>query len=174
MFVKMDTCHPVVLFLGEGSVRIADTGSDEFGNATLNQFLGQFRVFQLVAYRHAEACPYQLGQVGVECMEGESRHLEGLCRTTATVGAVSQRDIEYLRCFDSVFRVGLVEIAATEEQHRVGILRLDVAELLHHRCQFFCHIIVNLLLFSNYICVRSGNWGSPIVVRKRLPPRNRS
>ena len=41
--------------------------------------------------------------------------------------------------------VGLVEVAATEEQHRVRILRFDVAKLLHHRCHFtlFSHIIVS-------------------------------
>ena len=61
MFLEMKACHPVVLFLREGSVRVADAGSDEFGHAAFDQFLCQFGIFQLVTYRYAQSCTHQFG-----------------------------------------------------------------------------------------------------------------
>ena len=67
-------------------------------------------------------------------MEGKTRHLQGLCCRTATVTAVCQRDIEDLGGPYGVLRISLIEIAATKQQHGIRVLRLDVPELLHHRC----------------------------------------
>ena len=53
MFIEMQTGYPVVLFLCEGGVRIADARCYEFGHTAFDEFLRQLRIFQLVAYRYA-------------------------------------------------------------------------------------------------------------------------
>ncbi len=93
----------------------------------------------MVADSYAQTGPHEFGQIGVECMEGESRHLECLRGRRTAVGTVGKGDIENLTGTDSIFGVGLVKIATTEEQHRIGILRFDVAKLPHHRC--YCFLI---------------------------------
>ena len=147
MFVEMQAGHPVVLFLREGGVRIADTRCDEFGNTPLDQFLRQFGIFELVANGDTQSCPHEFGQVGIEGVERKARHLQSLHSTTAAVRTMCQRDIQDLRRLHGILCVSLIEVAATEEQHRVRILRFDVAKLLHHRSYFifFRHIIVSLL-----------------------------
>ena len=75
MFVKMETSYPVVLFLGEGSVGIADARGDQFGHASFDQFLGQFGILQLVADSDTQSGTNEFGQIGIEGMEGKARHL---------------------------------------------------------------------------------------------------
>ena len=110
----MQASHPVILFLGKCGIRIADAGGHEFRHPSFDQFLRQLRILQLVAYGYAESCPNQFRQIGIQCMEGEPRHLESRRGTTAAIGTVCQRYIEYLGGLDGIFRVGLIEIAATK------------------------------------------------------------
>ena len=107
-------------------------GRHQFGDAPLHELLCELRVFQLVAYCHALAGPYQLGQVGVEGVVRKSGHL-CLRPSPCPVAPPGERYAEYARCRHGVFAVGLVEVAAAEEQHCVGMLRLEVEELFHHR-----------------------------------------
>ena len=55
-----------------------NTGRHQFGDASLDQFLRQLGVFQLIADGHTLAGTHQLRQVGVERMVRESGHLR--CR----------------------------------------------------------------------------------------------
>ena len=66
-------------------------------------------------------------------MEWKSCHFHRLGCTRTSIGAVRQRDIQDFRRTYRILRVGLIEIAATEKQHRVRVLRFDVPKLLHHR-----------------------------------------
>ena len=122
--------HPCVFFLLQRGVGVTHTGSNQLGNPAFHQFLRQFRVFQLVAYRHAPPRAHQLRQIGIQRMEGETCHLRRGC--SAPVIAVGERDIQYLAGFHSVLAIGLVEVAAPKQQHRIRVLRLDVSKLLHH------------------------------------------
>ena len=72
-------------------------------------------------------------------------HLVALVVTIVTVG---QGDTEYARSRDGILAIGLVKVTTTEQHHRIGVLSLQVEELLHHRGQFpvfLCHLSFLLL-----------------------------
>ena len=78
-------------------------------------------------------------------MVWKSCHGVSLCRSIVSSG---QRDAEYARGIHCVIAVGLVEVAATEEQQRIRVLCFEVEELFHHRRQFaafLCHFYVVFL-----------------------------
>ena len=136
----MHTRHPVVLFLRQRGIRITHTRSHQLCHAALNQFLRQLGILQLVADGYAKTRTNELGQIGVQRMKRETRHLQCLRSTACSIAAVGERDIQYLARLHGILRIRLVEITATKQQHRIRILCLDVTELFHHRCKFFCHI----------------------------------
>ena len=75
----------------------------------------------------------------------KTRHLVALC--TGTVVAVCQRDAEYAGGNDGIVAVGLVEVAATEQQQCLRVFLLEVEKLFHHRGKllravFLCHLRV--------------------------------
>ena len=76
----LSLCHEhgskeVVLLIVEHVVAHSHSGRDKFRNATLHERLCEFRVFQLVAYSHTFASPYELRQIGVESVVRKSSHL---------------------------------------------------------------------------------------------------
>ena len=83
----------VVLLIVQHVVLHGHTRRHQFGDASLDEFLGQLGVLQLVANGYALASPDELGQVGVEGMVGESRHLVALI---VAVVAMSEGDAENL------------------------------------------------------------------------------
>ena len=89
----------VVLAGGQGGVVEVQTGSDKLRYAPLHEFLGQFRVFELFAYRHPASGPHELRQVCVERMVGESGefHIRG-----RAVAPARERDAEYLTGVDGI------------------------------------------------------------------------
>ena len=128
--------------VGEGHAR-----RHQLGDAPLDELLGQLRVLQLVADGHALAGADELGQIGVEGVMWKSGHLVAL--HPCPVVAVGQRDAQYPGRRHGVLAVGLIEVAAAEEHQRVGVLRLQVEELFHHRGQlpvFLCHPILFYLM----------------------------
>ena len=58
---------------------------DQLGDAAFHEFLGQFRVFELFAYRHPLAGPYQPGQISVESVMGKTGefHISGFTVCTS-------------------------------------------------------------------------------------------
>ena len=71
---------------------------------------------------------------------GESCHLVAF---VITIVPVCQRDTQNLRSRYGILAIGFVEVATTEQQHRIRMLRLQVEELLHHRGKlpvFLCHL----------------------------------
>ena len=104
--------------------------SYQLRDSPLHQLLGQFRVFQLVANRHPLAGTNQLGQIGVECMVGKSGHLNGL---PLAIGTLGQRNTQYLRSNNGIGRISFIEVPATKQHHSIGMLRLQVEKLFHHR-----------------------------------------
>ena len=88
-------CQEVVLLVVEHVVVHRHAGRNEFGDAALDQFLGEFGVFQLVADGHTHAGTYQFGQISVEGMIGETGHLGSRLGAAASVGAACEGDTEH-------------------------------------------------------------------------------
>ena len=130
---KMHSAKKIVFFVVQHVVRQRHTRRHQFRDATLHEFLRQLGVFQLVADGHTLACTDEFRQIGIECMMGKARHLVALVVTVVTMG---QRDAQNPRSGDSVLAISLVKVATTEKHHRIGMLRLQVEELFHHRGQF--------------------------------------
>ena len=132
---EVDSSKEVVLLIVEHVVAHGHTWRNQLCDAALHELLRELGVLQLVADGHTLASAYELGQICVERMMREARHLgvAASCLRCA-VRPSGERDAQYFRCRDSVVTVGLVEVAATEEQQRVGVLGLQREKLPHHRC----------------------------------------
>ena len=85
-FTEMYGGKEVVLLVVEHVVAKCHTRSHQFGDTTLHEFLRQLRVFQLVAYSHTLASPYELWEISVEGMEWETSHL-GAFTSTAVIAS---------------------------------------------------------------------------------------
>jgi len=54
---------------------------------------------------------------------------------------------QYVGSLDSIVGVGLIEVTTSKQEQSIGILCLEVEELLHHGCYgFFWHVRVFVLL----------------------------
>ena len=138
----------VVFLIVQHIVVHGHAGSDKLGDAALDEFLRQLRIFKLVAYSHSPTRPHEFRQISVESVMWETRHLRP-CR--CTVVASCKSDAKYFRCRDGVFAISLIEVAAAEQKYRIGMLCLKVEELLHHRSQFvvfLCHKRYKNLLWT--------------------------
>ena len=133
----------VVFLVAEHVVAHGHARRDELGDASLHHLvhLGEaflafdglaflLGVFQLVADGHAPPGPDELGQVGVEGMVGEPRHRR--LAAVAAVVALGEGDAQDAGSHHGIVAVGLVEVAAAEEQQGVGMLGLHREELPHH------------------------------------------
>ena len=120
----------VVLLAVEDVAPKHHTGRDKLGDAALDQLLGELRILQLITDGHTLAGTHQLRQVGVQGMMRKSRHL-GVA--AGTIAAARQRDAQDLAGHHGILHIGLIEVAATEQQHRVRMFGLHVEELPHHR-----------------------------------------
>ena len=132
---EMDGRQEVVLATIQDIVAHGYAWCDEFGDAALHQFLGEFRVLQLVANGHAIASADEAWQVRIEGVVGETGHFGG--RLRAFVVAACECDAQHACCGDGIVAVRFVEVATTEEKHRIGVLRFEVVELAHHWREFF-------------------------------------
>ena len=106
---------------------------DHPDDVALDQSLGQLRVFELLADRRAEAGLDDLGQVRFERRVGEAGHRHGLIALVPIAGG--QGDSQQGRGPLGILAEQLVEVSHPEEQQGVGIAGLELAILLHHRCQ---------------------------------------
>ena len=142
----MHCTEKVILFVIKHIILHGHTRGDEFCNTSLHQFLGEFRVFQLVTDSHSLTCPNQFGQIGIQSVMGKSCHLVAF--HTCPIVSASQRDTENLRSRYSIFTIGLIEITTTKQQQGLWVFRLEVEELLHHGSELlavvFCHYLKNL------------------------------
>ena len=133
---KVYCTKKVVLFVVEHRIAHCHTRCHQFRDTSLDEFLRQLRVFQLVTDGHSSASTNQLRQVGVEGMMWKARHLVAL---VIPIIAMRQRDAQYLRRNDSILAIRLVEVTTTKQQQGLRVLRLKVEKLLHHWCQLLCH-----------------------------------
>jgi hypothetical protein len=99
---------------------------DAFGAA----LLGLGGVFQLFANGDLEAGADQLGEIGLGRVHGHAGHGDVLARMLAAIG---QGDPQRLGRAAGVVEEQLVEVAHAEEHQGVGLARLGLEELRHHR-----------------------------------------
>ena len=125
---EIDRSDEVVLLVGQNVVAHHDARRHQFNHAAFDQSLDQFRVLELFADRHAFARPNQFRQVGVDCMVGKAGQFDV---RRGTVGPARERDAQNAARLDCIFPEGLVEIPHPEEQHGIGMHRLDRVILLH-------------------------------------------
>ena len=72
-----------------------NTGSYQFRNTPLHQFLGHLRVFQLVTDGYTFPGTYQFRQIRIQGMMRESRHFNSL---SFTIGTLSQGNSQDFSC----------------------------------------------------------------------------
>ena len=80
----MHSGKEVVLLVIQYIVIDGNTRCHKLGYSALHKFLGKLRVLELVTNGNPASGPYQFGQIGIEGVEWESRHLKR-CRSTFTV-----------------------------------------------------------------------------------------
>ena len=127
---EVDGCKEIVLLAVEHRAADHHTGRHQFGDAALDEFLGQLGVLQLVADGDTLAGTDEFGQIGVQGMVGKTRHLGS---SGSTVAAPREGDAQNLAGSDCILQVGLIKVTHTEQQYRIGMLGLHLDKLLHHR-----------------------------------------
>ena len=131
----------VVLLLLQKLLVEGNTRSDKLRNASLYYLLGKLGVFQLVAHRHLVAGTHKPREVCLKRMIWKTSHRDS---PRSGTGALCEHDSKHLACSQGIIPVCLVKIAAPEQKHSLGMLRLHGEELLHHRGLgrfLFCHNI---------------------------------
>ena len=108
-----------------------DTWGNNLDHVTLDDSLRLLWVFKLLAYGNAMSSTYKTWQVGVKLVMRKSRQRDLPRRPIITL---CKRYSARFGCSNSVVPEGFVEIAKTEQQHRVGVLFLDLTVLPHERC----------------------------------------
>ena len=115
--------------LGQGSRR-HQTHDPPFHHGFRAAFLGLCGVFELFADGDAKPFSDQRQKVVFRRVHRHTAHRDVLTQMLAAFG---QRDVQRLRCCHGIVKKHFVEIAHAIEQQGVGILRLDVQKLRHHR-----------------------------------------
>ncbi len=150
LLAEVDRRQEVVLLVRQHRVAHGHARRHQFGDAALHQFLCQFRVFELVADGHAFTCTNQFRQIGVEGMVRKTSHGNAAGRRACHARPLRERDSQNVGSDDGIVVVGLVEVAATEQQDGIRVFRLEVVELLHHRGHFFLFRHALLFTLQNY------------------------
>ena len=141
----MNGRQEVILLVVQYVIAHGHTRSNQFGDTPFHQFLGEFRIFQLITDSHSLTCSDQFRQIGVEGMMREASHLVPF--GTRSIVTVCQGDTQDSCCDNGIIAVGFVEVTATKQQQSIRMLRLQVEELFHHRSEFLAPFIGHLLSF---------------------------
>ena len=139
-FTEVDGTEEIVFLVVQHVIAQRHTRRHQFCDASFDEFFCQFRIFQLIANRHALASSDELGQVGVEGVVRKSCHLVAFVIAVVTMG---EGDTQYLCGNDGILAIRLVEVATTEQQQSLRVFCLEVEELFHHRSELLtvvsCH-----------------------------------
>ena len=129
---EIDRCEVVVFALLDNIIFEYHTRCNHLDNTSAHyiSFCG-FGVFELFADSHTLAGTHQAWEIGVY---GVMRKSCKLHRCSTAIGTASERNAEYGTRLDSVCTECLIEIAHSEQQKRIGILRLHLIVLLHQLC----------------------------------------
>ena len=138
---KMHRCQEIVLLHTQHVIRQSHTWCHQLRDASLHQFLRQFRIFQLVTNRHTLSRPDEFRQIRIQRMIRESSHRCATCRRASHTAAFRQRDAQNLSRHTRILIVCLIEVTTTKQQQSIRMLRLEIIKLFHHRgqCLALCH-----------------------------------
>ncbi len=100
-------------------------GRQDLDHVALNDTSGRLGVFHLLANGHPEAAPEELGDVGIDGMEGNAAHRNFL--------PGGQGDVQHGRAELGVLVEHLVKIAQPEQEQSILVLLLNAEILVHHR-----------------------------------------
>ena len=151
---KMNGSQKVVLLIRKNIVANGNTRCNKLGYTAFHQFLGGFRVFQLVTDSHTSSCSDKFWQICIKSMVRKSRHLDSL---VLSVGPFCKGNAQNLGCCHRIFRIRLIKVSASEKHDSIRVLRLQVEKLFHHGGHYyfavFCHgKILSFILFDNFYC----------------------
>ena len=90
-----------------------------------------FGTFELFAHRNAESLADQRQQIALRRVHRDAAHRDVVA---VVLAAFRQGDVQRLGRRHRVVKEHLVEVTHPVEQQRVGVLRLDLQILCHHRC----------------------------------------
>ena len=150
-FTEMNSGKKVVFLIRKYIVVYGHTGGNQFGNTSLNKFLGSFRVFQLVANGNSSSGTNQFRQISVERMVRKSSHLH---RFTLSVSPFSKCDTQYFRSCYGIFRICFIKVSTPKQHYSIGMFRLQLKILFHHWGKYhliiFSHGLVLSFFYSVY------------------------
>ncbi len=127
---EVQSADEIVFLLVKQLFVEGDAGGNEFRHAPLHKFLGEFRIFQLVADRYFVTGANQFRQMDVDGMVWEPGHVH---EALLSVGFAGQDDAQHLADQHGVVGIGFIEIPDPVQEHRFRVLRLHREELLDQR-----------------------------------------
>ena len=132
---EVEGCQEVVFFARQHIVTQCHTRGHQFGDAAFHEFFGELGIFELVTDCHTMSSANEARKIVVERMVWKSCHSNRTRRTFLV--AFGEGDAEDLRSHHRIIAIRFVEVATTEEENRIGIRRLHIVKLLHHRGEWF-------------------------------------
>ena len=138
VFPEMHAGQKVVFFVVEDIIVDRNAGRDQLGDTSFDQFLGEFRVFELFADGNPFSRANQFGKVSIECVMRESGQFDVLGRS---VGPPCEGDTQYLRCGNGIVGKCFIEVPYPEKQYGIGMNGFHLDVLFHQRgfYHLFCH-----------------------------------
>ena len=131
--VERQPAQEVVLLDFQHVLAEGDARRDDLRHPALDEFLGEFRILQLVADGHLEARPDQFREVVLDGVVREAGHGDG---SLVAVGFLGLHQSQHAGSRDGVVRVGLVKVADPVQQQRLGVLCLHFEKLFDQRGVF--------------------------------------
>ena len=114
VFAEVYAGEEIVFLVIEYVVVKRDTRRHQFRNAALDDLLGQFGIFQLLADSHPLTGAHELGQVGIQRMIGKTGKLDV---RSLSIGAAREGDTEDFGREYRIFRKRFVKVADAEQQY---------------------------------------------------------
>ena len=141
--VECEAGQEIILLLVQKLVIEGYSWRDKFGDTSFDKFLGEFRVFQLIADGHLVAGADKFREVGINGVVRESGHLDV---ALVPVGFLGLDDAQNLADQHRVIGIRLVEVSDPVKQHRLRMLSLHREKLFDERSVLqhlsFCHVNV--------------------------------
>ena len=150
VFSEMNCGKKVIFLIRKYIVVYSHTGGNQLGNTSLNQFLGSFRIFQLVANSNSPSGANQFRQISVERMVRKSSHLH---RFTLSVSPFSKCDTQYFRSCYGIFRICFIKVSTPKQHYSIRVFRLQFKILFHHWGKYHLIIFSHGLVLSFLFCL---------------------
>ena len=124
----MNGCEEVIFFMIKNIIVDGNTRRNQFRHPAFHQFLGQLRIFQLVADGNTFTGSHQFRQIRIEGMMRETGHFDKLSRP---VGFLRLNDPENFSTNHSILTIHFVKVSYTEQKDSIRVFRFNIEILLH-------------------------------------------